>query len=108
MTIEEYAAWAAAITPARVGTAANSEERLICYLALGLAGEAGEIADHLKKCLRDDAWDKDRLAHELGDLIYYWTRLCVATGLQPSDLLELSKKNIEARIAKAKQAARPA
>jgi NTP pyrophosphatase (non-canonical NTP hydrolase) len=108
MTIDEYAAWANAITPGRVGTAVNSEERLTCYLALGLAGEAGEIADHLKKCLRDETWDKDRLAHELGDAIYYWSRLCTLAGRNPSELLALSKTNIEARIAKAKQAARPA
>jgi NTP pyrophosphatase (non-canonical NTP hydrolase) len=42
------------------------------YLGLGLAAESGEIADHIKKLLRDDKLDRDALAGELGDAIYYW------------------------------------
>ena len=47
MTIDEYAAWAA--TLGREPLSANKE--MLAYLGLGLAGEAGEVADRLKKLL---------------------------------------------------------
>lgn len=100
MMIDEYAAWAAKVSPARLGAAASSEERQLMYLVLALAGEAGELADHVKKVLRDGTWDRDRLASELGDVIYYWARLCAMAACVPSELLERSVTTIEARIAR--------
>jgi NTP pyrophosphatase (non-canonical NTP hydrolase) len=58
------------------------------------------VADHVKNVLRDGAWDRDRLASELGDVIYYWARLCAKAGCVPSELLERSVTTIEARIAR--------
>jgi NTP pyrophosphatase (non-canonical NTP hydrolase) len=48
MLIDDYATWAAKVTPARLGAAAATEERRLLYLVLALAGEAGELADHVK------------------------------------------------------------
>jgi NTP pyrophosphatase (non-canonical NTP hydrolase) len=100
LTLDDYAAWAAKIAPARLGTADSTEERRALYLVLGLAGEAGEMADHLKRMLRDEAWDRHRLAAELGDIAFYWVRLCALAGCAPSEVLNRSVKNIEARTAK--------
>nr|WP_247363259.1 nucleoside triphosphate pyrophosphohydrolase family protein [Bradyrhizobium sp. 156] len=86
MTIDEYAAWAATI--AKVDERPSNER--LSYLGLGLAGESGEVADHIKKLLRDDWLDQAGLVEELGDVIYYWACLCVATGQQPSELLKTS------------------
>ena len=97
MTIDEYAAWAATI--AKVD-ARPSNERL-SYLGLGLAGESGEVADHIKKLLRDDWLDKAGLVDELGDVIYYWGCLCAATGQQPSELLKASAAKIKRRLSEA-------
>ena len=99
MMIDEYAAWAARVTPARLGAAASTEERQLMYQVLALAGEVGEVADHVKKMLRDGSLDRDRLASELGDVIYYWASLCTMAGCVPSELLERSVKAIETRIA---------
>ena len=106
MLIDDYAAWAAKVAPTRIGAAATSEERKLAYLALALAGEAGEVTDEVKMVLRDGACDRERLASELGDLIYYWVELCAMAGCVPSELLERSVKTIEARIAR-QAAARP-
>ena len=53
MTIDQCAQWAA--TVAKV-SASPTPERL-SYLGLGLAGEAGEVADLIKKLLRDGKLD---------------------------------------------------
>ena len=76
MTIDEYAAWAAAT--AKVAQPPTSER--LSYLGLGLAAESGEVADHIKKLLRDGRLDEGALVDELGDAIYYWACLCVAAG----------------------------
>ncbi len=50
------------------------EEQGIHYTVLGLTGEAGEVAQLLKKFLRD-AWTpdelRDRMIKELGDVLWY-------------------------------------
>lgn len=51
----------------------------IAYLSLGLCGEAGEVANKIKKCIRDDNSYVERLrlpvyksiADELGDVLWY-------------------------------------
>lgn len=97
MTIDEYAAWAATI--AKVDEHPSNER--LSYLGLGLAGESGEVAEHIKKLLRDDWLDKAGLVEELGDVIYYWACLCAATGQQPSELLKASAAKIRRRISEA-------
>jgi len=98
MTIDEYANWAASV--AKVSGAPATER--LCYLGLGLAAEAGEVADHIKKLLRDARLDEAALIDELGDVAYYWACLCVASGRRPSDVLEASKSKIERKVASGK------
>lgn len=49
----------------------------LVYNALAIAGEAGEIADTVKKGLRvnDPFARREDLVLELGDVLYYWVRL---------------------------------
>jgi len=59
---------------ARAGdTAIYPKERGLEYTALGLAGEAGEYANKVKKVIRDgaDAYDRQAFAAELGDVLWY-------------------------------------
>ncbi|HEY1386318.1 MAG TPA: nucleoside triphosphate pyrophosphohydrolase family protein [Dongiaceae bacterium] len=100
MDIDDYAAWAANV--ARVPSGGTMDRERLSYLALGLTGEAGEVADLVKKLLRDGerAWSPEHVAEELGDLIYCWSALCAAVGRSPSDVLAASRAKIEARIAK--------
>jgi NTP pyrophosphatase (non-canonical NTP hydrolase) len=67
------------------------------YPTLGLVGEAGEVAEKVKKILRDDAGevsDEKRAAikKELGDVLWYLTQ--VATELDLS-LDEIAEANLE-------------
>lgn len=94
MTLDGYAAWAVGVGGSRAPS--------LHELALGLASEAGEVAGVLTRGFRDGAWRPDQLADELGDVAYYWARLCAVTGLEPSALLARSRAHVEWR-----QAGRP-
>ncbi len=97
MSIDDYVEWARHVG-AMPSTPDASREHL-AYLALGLGGEAGEACDVVKRALRDGTLDPQRLADELGDLIYYWARLCAVAGVAPALLLDESRRKIEARLA---------
>ena len=47
----------------------------LLYLACGLTGEAGEVAEKIKKRFRDNKFDADELAKELGDVMYYLSQI---------------------------------
>ena len=52
-------------------TAIYPEQHRVVYPALGLAGESGEVAEKIKKMLRDDIPEeavRESLVKELGDV----------------------------------------
>jgi len=67
------------------------------YPTLGLSGEAGEVAEKIKKVIRDknevvDDETKELIEKELGDVLWYVSQL--ATELDLS-LDKVAEKNIE-------------
>ena len=69
----------------------------IVYPTLGLAGEAGEVAEKVKKLLRDDggvmsAERRAALAGELGDVLWYVAQVATEAGL---DLDEIAQGNLD-------------
>jgi NTP pyrophosphatase (non-canonical NTP hydrolase) len=69
----------------------------LTYPALGLAGEAGEVAEHAKKIIRDDGGivsDARRaaMAAELGDVLWYVAQLATELDLR---LDEIAQGNLE-------------
>jgi NTP pyrophosphatase (non-canonical NTP hydrolase) len=66
--------------------------------ALGLAGEAGEAADLVKKHLfHDHPLDKDKLRSELGDVLWYVATLADAVGLELDDIASQNVEKLRAR-----------
>jgi len=72
--------------------------KTIEYYMLGLTGEAGEAANVLKKVLRDnegvmDMESRDKILHELGDCMWYISRLgtLLGTPLEAIALMNLMK-----------------
>lgn len=69
-----------------VETAIYPDTHRILYPALGMAGEAGEVANKVKKIIRDgpenmpDDW-KDQLASEIGDVLWYCAALANDIGM---------------------------
>lgn len=74
----------------------------LSYVALGLAGEAGEIANKVKKVLRDDNGilnleKRDKIIAELGDVFWYMARLCDELGVEPSVVLAQNANKLFSR-----------
>ncbi len=63
------------------------------YLTLGLTGEAGEVANKIKKEIRDNKYvSKEEIESELGDVLWYLSELALIYSI---DLDEVAKSNIE-------------
>src|SRR4051794_24872408 len=78
-------------------TAEYPRSAWLAYPALGLAGEAGEVAEHAKKVIRDDGGtltDERRraMAKELGDVLWYVAQVASELGL---DLDEVAQANLQ-------------
>jgi NTP pyrophosphatase (non-canonical NTP hydrolase) len=72
-----------------------SERDRLLMGALGISGEAGEVADSLKKMLfHGHPLDVPAVADELGDVMWYVVLLCDTLGLTLNDVLE---QNVEKR-----------
>lgn len=66
----------------------------VLYASLGLAGEAGEVANKVKKLLRDEDTPEKRkeIAAELGDVLWYLARVTEELG---EDLGEIGQENLQ-------------
>ena len=73
------------------------EKESVSIMGLGLAGEAGEVVEHLKKFVRDDHINVPELKKELGDSIYYWCRICKQFGLEPTDVIQANVEKLVSR-----------
>lgn len=69
-------------------TAIYPEDDALEYLSLGLNGEAGEVAEKVKKHIRDDKDLGEELAMELGDVLWYLARLVDELGADLNDVAE--------------------
>lgn len=78
-------------------TAIYPESCAIEYLALGLVSEAGEVAGKVKKALRDGTWDVDKVADELGDVLWYVSQLATELDIYLSDIAKMNIDKLQDR-----------
>jgi len=69
----------------------------LAYCALGLAGEAGETVDKIKKYIRDDKLDLVGIEKELGDVMWYVAQLANELGLTLQDIIEVNVDKLTSR-----------
>jgi NTP pyrophosphatase (non-canonical NTP hydrolase) len=97
----DYQKWA--ITKNRtdyVGAVQRQEAGLndALHAAFGIAGEAGEIVDAIKKpWLYGKPVDVENVKEELGDLCWYMNLLLCATGLTWDDVMQHNHDKLEKR-----------
>lgn len=71
----------------------TDHEIMLVWNALGLAGEAGEVADTIKKAVfHQHGINRDELIKELGDVLWYVAALCSKLDVPLSEVME---RNIE-------------
>ena len=83
-------------------TAIYPREMKGVYPVLGLAGETGEVAEKVKKVIRDhggDFSDEARLeiAKELGDVLWYLAATAGDLGYTLNDIAELNLQKLHSR-----------
>ena len=76
----------------------DSKNDLIANVGLGLAGEAGEVADILKKhLLKSKDIDLPHLKEELGDILWYIAEACECFGFNLSDVANTNIEKLQNR-----------
>ena len=75
------------------------------YPTLGLVGEAGEVAEKVKKVLRDnkgifDEKAKDGIKKELGDVLWYISNLCTELNFNLEDVALQNLEKLKLRADK--------
>ena len=83
-------------------TAIYPREQAIIYPTLGLTGEAGEVANKVKKIIRDGTNKNDEglvqdLSAEIGDCLWYIAVLADDIGIKLSDIASSNLVKLENR-----------
>ncbi len=100
LTLNDYQQQAAS-------TAVYPDEIGLAYTVLGLAGEAGEIANKVKKVYRDSAGQLtpekcDELAGELGDVLWYVAMLAHELNTDLESVAQANLNKLASRKARGK------
>lgn len=83
-------------------TAIYPEASAVYYPALGVAGEAGEVCNKVKKVFRDHGGvvspeHRDAIASEAGDVLWYLANLCEDLGLSLYQVAVANLAKLETR-----------
>jgi len=93
MTLQDYQELAG-----RTLKAGRNPKDAAANMAMGLAGESGEVCDHLKKVLfHDHDMDRKALALEIGDVLWYLAGLCTRLGMSLADVAQMNIDKLKAR-----------
>ena len=86
-------------------TAAYPRDMKIIYPTLGLTGEAGEVADKVKKVIRDNgenfsAERRLEIAKEIGDVLWYIAVLSDDIGYPLEEVAKMNYEKLHSRKAR--------
>lgn len=96
MTLDEYQKHA-------LETAIYPENRRIIYPTLGLTGEAGEVADKVKKVIRDGGEEftpekRLEIMKEIGDVLWYCATLSHDLGYSLDEVAQANVDKLRSRM----------
>jgi NTP pyrophosphatase (non-canonical NTP hydrolase) len=93
MNASKYQQQAARTLIAAPGFEIADNDMMQVWNAIGLAGEAGEVAEIIKKgVFHQHGVDKAKLRKEIGDVLWYTAALCTTAGF---DVSEVMQENID-------------
>jgi NTP pyrophosphatase (non-canonical NTP hydrolase) len=93
LTLDDYQELAA-----RTAGAGGDGDRRLIIAALGLAGEAGEFANMVKKLTaHGHQIDTNTLADELGDVLWYVAEAATTCGINLGDLAQQNVEKLRQR-----------
>lgn len=96
MSLNDYQK-AAARTMGRDDKDLSWDDAMGCW-GLGVAGEAGEVADYLKKVLyHGKPFDLDHLVKEMGDVLWYLAALATSAGIPLQRVADANIAKLRAR-----------
>ena len=77
------------------------------YPTLGIAGESGEVAEKIKKIIRDDKGKvtrekREELSKEIGDILWYIAQLATELGLSLDSIAKENIKKLSSRMKRGK------
>lgn len=76
----------------------NEARDMLNLGALGISGEAGEVTDYIKKVLfHGHELDGEKLAKELGDVLWYVALLSEAIGVNMETIAEMNVDKLRKR-----------
>lgn len=98
MDANEYQRLAARTLIDRPDFTISDTEFMAVWDAIGLAGEAGEVAEHIKKgVFHRHGIDLPKLEKELGDTLWYAAALCTTLGLDLSAIMQANIEKLKVR-----------
>lgn len=93
MTLDEYQQAASRTLNARL-----SEQEKLLDAAAGIAEEAGEVLAHVRKHLyQNRELDRERLAEELGDVLWCVAAVATVSGLELSAVARRNQEKLSVR-----------
>ncbi len=82
----------------RTYAGSDDPQEKLTLAALGLTGESGEVADHVKKALfQGHDIDPAHVAKELGDILWYMGLACDAIGYSLDDVMQMNVAKLRRR-----------
>ncbi len=77
----------------------TDKEVMLSWWAIGLTGEAGEVADLIKKGVyHQQGLDRLKIKKELGDVLWYVAAMCTEMGFTMEEVMQHNVDKLKARF----------
>jgi NTP pyrophosphatase (non-canonical NTP hydrolase) len=99
MDANEYQKLAVRTLIDRPDFAITDDQVMLAWSAIGLAGEAGEVAELAKKQIfHQHGLDREEWKKELGDVLWYVAACCTRLGLTLDEVMDHNVRKLMARF----------
>lgn len=76
----------------------SNDDIMLIWNAVGLAGEAGEVSEMIKKGIfHQHGLDREKLIKELGDVLWYVAALCTRLNVPMSEVMARNVAKLKER-----------